>query len=123
MGAYLVGFFWGLSGLRRGVGQALGRLQRCFGEISAKLIQEFESRSGREVCTGRDTSADLDHVVHACVARLVGFQELKTNVKAQGSIKKEYDELRSRGVWNEKRVRKRSEVAEEAKRLGKEVHY
>ena len=59
----------------------------------------------------------------SCVARPVGKKELSTNPLAQAAVKKEWDKLVTKGVWDMKSVREWSDVAAEARQAGRVVHH
>ena len=58
----------------------------------------------------------------ASVARLVSKDEIARNPKAKAALDKEWENLRNRGVWDEKRVRECRDIVAEARREGKTVH-
>ena len=87
------------------------RLRATAGSATLPQIQE------------RNVDCGADSFISALVARLVGFREMRENEKARGSVLKEYCELRDRGVWDEKLVRKYNDVCEEAVRNSCEVHF
>jgi hypothetical protein len=57
-----------------------------------------------------------------CVARPVGKAEIDRTPAAKASMKKEWDRLRSKMVWDEQHPREWDEVRSEAKRGGYTVH-
>ena len=58
----------------------------------------------------------------ASVARLVSKDEIACNPKAKAALDKEGENLRTKGVWDEKRVRECRDIVAEARREGKTVH-
>ena len=58
----------------------------------------------------------------ASVARLVSKDEIASNPKAKAALDKEWDNLRNKGVWDEKRVRECRDIVAEARRNGQTVH-
>ena len=52
----------------------------------------------------------------ASVARLVSKDEIASNPKAKAALDKEWDNLRNKGVWDEKRVRECRDIVAEARR-------
>ena len=58
----------------------------------------------------------------ASVARLVSKEEVARNPKAKAALDKEWDNLRNKGVWDEKRVRECRDIVAEARRNNKTVH-
>ena len=63
-----------------------------------------------------------NHFLHACVARPVRKDEIAREEKAQAAERKEWDNLRSKGVWNPEVVREFNEVANTARRNSQKVH-
>ena len=58
----------------------------------------------------------------ASVARLVSKDEVASNPKAKAALDKEWENLRTKGVWDEKRVRECRDIVAEVRRDGKTVH-
>ena len=58
----------------------------------------------------------------ASVARLVSKDEVTSNPKAKAALDKEWDNLRNKGVWDEKRVCECRDIVAEARREGKTAH-
>ena len=58
----------------------------------------------------REHNAGFDSFISAKVARIVSFKEMRDNEKFRNSVKKEYDELQKRPVWNESKVREYDDV-------------
>ena len=58
----------------------------------------------------------------ASVARLVSKDEIASNPKAKAALDKEWENLRNKGVWDEKRVRECRDIVAEARRNGQTVH-
>ena len=58
----------------------------------------------------------------AAVARLVSKQEVAANPKAKAAMDKEWNNLREKGVWDEKRARECRDIVSEAKRQNQTVH-
>ena len=58
----------------------------------------------------------------ASVARLVSKEEIARNPKAKAALDKEWDNLKNKGVWDEKRVRECRDIVNEARRSNKTVH-
>ena len=58
----------------------------------------------------------------ASVARLVSKDEIASNPKAKTALDKEWEILRNKGVWDEKRVRECRDIVAEARRNGQTVH-
>ena len=58
----------------------------------------------------------------ASVARLVSKDEIASNPKAKAALDKEWENLRTKGAWDEKRVRECRDIVAEARRNGQTVH-
>ena len=58
----------------------------------------------------------------ASVARVVSKEEVARNPKANAALDKEWDNLRNKGVWDEKRVCECRDMVAEARRNNKTVH-
>ena len=58
----------------------------------------------------------------ASVARLVSKDEIASNPKAKAALDKEWENIRNKGVWDEKRVRECRDIVAEARRNGHTVH-
>ena len=58
----------------------------------------------------------------ACVARPVGKREIEAEPKAQEAVRKEWDRLWKKEVWDASTVREWTDVAAEARRDGREIH-
>jgi hypothetical protein len=58
----------------------------------------------------------------SAVARLVPKDEIRKNPKAKAALDKEWENLRTKGVWDEPRVRECKSIVEEASRKGETVH-
>ena len=71
-------------------------------ELAKQMIQELE--------------------LFASVARLVSKDEIASNPKAKAALDKEWENLRTKGVWDEKSVRECRDIVAEARREGKAVH-
>ena len=56
------------------------------------------------------------------VARLVPKDEVVKNPKAKAALDKEWENLRTKGVWNESRVRECKSIVDEARKSGQTVH-
>ena len=59
----------------------------------------------------------------ACVARPVGRKELEATPKAQAAVRKEWDKLIAKGVWDMATVQEWGSVAARARRCGETVHH
>ena len=59
---------------------------------------------------------------NAMVAKILTPKEARACPQAVESLRKEFESQRSKGVWDESRVREWSEVAAEAKKSGKTAH-
>ena len=58
----------------------------------------------------------------SAVARLVPKDEVRKNPKAKAALDKEWENLRTRGVWDESRVKECKSIVEEARKKGETVH-
>ena len=58
----------------------------------------------------------------SAVARLVPKDEVRKNPKAKAALDKEWENLRTKGVWDESRVRECKSIVDEARRTGETVH-
>ena len=58
----------------------------------------------------------------AVVARLVSKEEIANNPKARAALDKEWENLRTKGVWDEARVRECRRIIREAHASGSKVH-
>eukprot|EP00435_Cladocopium_sp_Y103_P074011 s55_g46.t1 len=56
------------------------------------------------------------------VARLVHKDEVAKNPKAKAALDKEWENLRTKGVWDESRVRECKSIVDEARKRGETVH-
>ena len=56
------------------------------------------------------------------VARLVPKDEIAKNPKAKAALDKEWENLRTKGVWDESRVRECKSIVDEARKNGQTVH-
>ena len=56
------------------------------------------------------------------VARLVPKDEVAKSPKAKAALDKEWENLRTKGVWDEPRVRECKSIVEEARKSGQTVH-
>ena len=56
------------------------------------------------------------------VARLVPKDEVRNNPKAKAALDKEWENLRTKGVWDESRVRECKSIVDEARKNGQTVH-
>ena len=56
------------------------------------------------------------------VVKQLNKREIAASPKAQKALADEFDRLRSKGVWDEHRVREWAKVKQEAQRAGKKVH-
>ena len=56
------------------------------------------------------------------VARLVPKDEIAKNPKAKAALDKEWENLRTKGVWDESRVRECKGIVDEARKNGQTVH-
>ena len=63
----------------------------------------------------RDKIGPRSFPFNAMVARSVNKQELSKSPAAQAAMKKEWDRLRAKKVWDESVVRERDDVAREAR--------
>ena len=77
-------------------------------ELVREKIKELEFKAALEL--------------FASVARLVSKDEIARNPKAKAVLDKEWENLRTKGVWDEKRVRECRDIVAEARRDGKTVH-
>ena len=59
----------------------------------------------------------------ACVARPVGRKELEATPKAQAAVRKEWDKLIAKGVWDMATVQEWGSVVARARRCGETVHH
>ena len=73
-------------------------------ELVKEKIKEFEFKVALEL--------------FASVARLVSKDEIASNPKAKAALDKEWENLRTKGVWDEKRVRECRDIVAEARRNG-----
>ena len=58
----------------------------------------------------------------SAVARLVPKDEVRRNPKAKAALDKEWENLRTKGVWDESRVKECKSIVEEARKKGETVH-
>ena len=58
----------------------------------------------------------------ACVAKSVSKRDALANPAAKASLDKEWTKLRNQGCWDETKVREWSDVAKEAKNVGRKTH-
>ena len=58
----------------------------------------------------------------SAVARLVPKDEVRKNPKAKAALDKEWENLRTKGVWDESRVKECKSIVEEARKKGETVH-
>ena len=58
----------------------------------------------------------------SAVARLVPKDEVRRNPKAKAALDKEWENLRTKGVWDESRVKECKSIVEEARKNGETVH-
>eukprot|EP00435_Cladocopium_sp_Y103_P046789 s641_g13.t1 len=58
----------------------------------------------------------------SAVARLVPKDEVAKNPKAKAALDKEWENLRTKGVWDESRVRECRSIVDEARKNGETVH-
>ena len=58
----------------------------------------------------------------SAVARLVPKDEVKKSPKAKAALDKEWENLRTKGVWDESRVKECKSIVEEARKKGETVH-
>ena len=70
----------------------------------------------------RDKLSDSPIPFNAAVARPFNKRELGSNPAAKQAAQLERDKLRKAGCWDESKMREWSEIADEARRLGKKVH-
>ena len=77
-------------------------------ELAKQMIKELEFKNALEL--------------FASVARLVSKDEIASNPKAKAALDKEWENLRTKGVWDEKSVRECRDIVAEARREGKAVH-
>ena len=71
----------------------------------------------------REKLASREVPFNLMVARPVGRQEMTDCPEAQAAMQKEWTALREQKVWNLLIVREKSDVINEARRLGKEVQF
>ena len=57
------------------------------------------------------------------VARLVPKDEVRKNPKANSALDKEWENLRTKGVWDESRVRECKSIVDEARKNNETVHF
>ena len=79
-----------------------------FREMIKRKIQEVEFKVALEL--------------FSAVARLVPKDEIRKNPKAKAALDKQWENLRTKGVWDESRVRECRSIVEEARRKGETVH-
>ena len=77
-------------------------------ELVREKIKELEFKAALEL--------------FASVARLVSKNEIVRNPKAKAALDKEWENHRTKGAWDEKRVRECRDIVAEARRDGKTVH-
>lgn len=77
-------------------------------EMAKEKIQELEFKVALEL--------------FGSVARLVSKDEVARNPKAKAALDKEWNNLKTKGVWDESRVRERKDIVNEARRNGTKVH-
>jgi len=77
-------------------------------EMIKRKIQELEFKVALEL--------------FSAVARLVPKDEIRKNPRAKAAVDKEWENLRTKGVWDESRVRECKSIVEEARRKGETVH-
>ena len=70
----------------------------------------------------RETEFKVAIELFASVARLVSKEEIARNPKAKAALDKEWENLKNKGVWDEKRVRECRDIVNEARRSNKTVH-
>ena len=74
----------------------------------------------------KDKIAELEFKValelFSAVARLVPKDEVRKNPKAKAALDKEWENLRSKGVWDESRVKECKSIVDEARKNGETVH-
>jgi len=77
-------------------------------EMIKQKIQELEFKVALEL--------------FSAVARLVPKDEVRKNPKAKAALDKEWENLRTKGIWDESRVRECKSIVDEARGQGKTVH-
>jgi len=79
--------------------------------------------TGKPQSHHRERKPDVMPIGFASVARTLNKVEIRSSKGAQAAVRKELDKLRAAGAWDESKVREYSDVAREARRTGKTVHF
>ena len=77
-------------------------------EMIKRKIQELEFKVALEL--------------FSAVARLVPKDEVRKNPKAKAALDKGWENVRTKGVWDESRVRECKSIVDEARKKGETVH-
>ena len=110
------------------MGNHSSSISKVFRASNAKDCRACRGRTSAKAswtCEGEDQGIWVQSrtlKLFASVARLVSKDEIARNPKAKAALDKEWENLRTKGVWDERRVRECRELVAEAHREGKTIH-